>query len=221
MFTKCEILPNEPKLARVISAHNMSANLLFYPVAHGFERSLLSVWDQQPGTGAGVPFFAKGMNFAERAFWIGIKMLPGYHCLSIDVSSFDNCIREGFFHGELDVFTTLDPLLDRSMFEMAFISSSQDTYSPGECVHTLGQYRKSGDLHTGSGNCAVMHYYCTNLRRKIPELGFFCDGDDTLIFCPQDSVGYCKSQIAQVASQMGLEVRVDHHAQSLSDIEFC
>lgn len=49
------------------------------------------------------------MNFAERAYWIGIKMLPGYHCLSIDVSSFDNCIREGFFHGELDVFTTLDP----------------------------------------------------------------------------------------------------------------
>lgn len=91
-------------------------------------------------------------------------MLPGYHCLSIDVSSFDNCIREAFFLGELDVFTTLDPALDRGMFTDAFISSTMDAYDHGDTIHTLAPCRKSGDLHTGSGNCAVMHYFCTRLR---------------------------------------------------------
>lgn len=68
MFVKCEILPNEPKAARIITAHNKAANTLFYPVAHGFEKSLLSVRDSQPGLDA--PFFAKGMNFNDRAYWI-------------------------------------------------------------------------------------------------------------------------------------------------------
>lgn len=66
-----------------------------------------------------------------------------------------------------------------------------------------------------------MHYFCTQLRRRIKALGFFCDGDDTLVFCPASDVGYCKSTITSVASSMGLEIRVDHHAQRLDEIEFC
>lgn len=111
------------------------------------------------------------------------KLMPGYACLSIDVSSFDNCIREAFFDGELDVFSTLYPTLDRECFELARVFSFTDEHNPGPPTRELPRARKSGDLHTGSGNCAVMHFYCHRLRQRHADLTFYCDGDDTLIFC--------------------------------------
>lgn len=92
-------------------------------------------------------------------------MLPGWACISIDVSSFDNCIREAFFDGELDVFSTLFPEMDTEVFRHAYVYSSRDAYANGDIIRELPQARKSGDLHTGSGNCAVMHFFATSLRR--------------------------------------------------------
>lgn len=161
-FVKREILYGVPKPARVITAHLKATNLLFYPVAHGFEVSLLSILDSTaatPGQRA-LPFFAKGLNFSTRAQIIEQKMLPGWHCVSIDVSSFDNCIREAFFDGELDVFATLYPALDPAVFRNAYVYNDRSEYPNGDQVRELPRARKSGDLHTGSGNCAVMHFFC-------------------------------------------------------------
>lgn len=175
-FVKREILPGAPKAPRVITAHNPSANLLFYPCAHGFEQSLLSIMDTSDGRipggvvhhpGDGLRFFAKGLNFDARSRDIRAKMQPGWHCFSVDVSSFDNCIREGFFEGELDIFTTLDNMVSRDMFTDAFISSEHADYVHGDTMTMLPKCRKSGDLQTGSGNCLVMHYYCTKLRAYV------------------------------------------------------
>lgn len=68
-FVKREILYGKPKPARVITAHNKTANLAFYPVAHGFEQSLLSVTDLHAANPdhRDLPFFAKGATFDERA----------------------------------------------------------------------------------------------------------------------------------------------------------
>lgn len=126
-FVKREITPGDIKAPRVISAHNRSANLLFYPVAHAFEQSLLSIVDDD-AAGLGLPFFAKGLNFDDRSVHIRAKMGPGYSCLCIDVTSFDNCIREGFFEGELDFFQELAPSLDFSIFRDAYIDRSPDDY---------------------------------------------------------------------------------------------
>lgn len=219
-FVKREITPGDVKAPRVITAHNRSANLLFYPVAHGFERSLLSIVDADSDH-LGLPFFAKGLNFDDRSVHIRQKMSDGYSCLCIDVSSFDNCIREGFFEGELDFFERLAPGIDFSIFREAYIDRSPDDYLQTDVVCHLPPCRKSGDLQTGSGNCAVMLFLCSHLRAFVPQARFYCDGDDTLIFVPHAAVSRAKRQLRIVASSYGLDVRVDKTCSTINDIDFC
>lgn len=62
IFSKQEILHGKIKAPRCISAHNPVVNIEVYPMLHGFERSLLSINESDQ-----LPFFAKGLNFVERA----------------------------------------------------------------------------------------------------------------------------------------------------------
>lgn len=86
-FVKQEILYGPIKAVRVIKGHSKEANLVVWPMLHAFERSLLSIPDVD-----GLPFFAKGQSFKERALVVCQKSI-GRICYSLDMSSFDNSIR--------------------------------------------------------------------------------------------------------------------------------
>lgn len=60
-FVKQEVA-NTLKAPRVIKAAEQDKNLIIWPMLHAFEVSLLSVLDTD-----GLPFFAKGANFVDRA----------------------------------------------------------------------------------------------------------------------------------------------------------
>lgn len=101
---------------------------------------------------------------------------------SLDMSSFDNSIRGGLIEGELDALGQLFGVtFDRSVFD-ALITYGYDDYALDGTPTDL--VRKSGDLQTGCGNCAVMLFLARKAQERCDALGFLCDGDDTLMFVP-------------------------------------
>lgn len=92
-----------------------------WPFIHAFERTLLSIEDVD-----GERFFAKGLSFDRRAD-IVMRKAKGRVVFSLDMSSFDNSIRGGFFAGELDVFSSLFGVnFDRSWYDEAWSVLSKD-----------------------------------------------------------------------------------------------
>lgn len=100
-FVKQEILYGPVKAPRIIKAHSKVANLAVWPYLHAFEVSLLSILDQD-----GLPFFAKGADFTTRARIVEEKS-RGRVTYSLDMSSFDNSVRGGFYLGEIRAFKDL------------------------------------------------------------------------------------------------------------------
>lgn len=136
------------KAPRAISAHVKTANIVNYASIHAFESSLLSILDKD-----GERFFAKGLSVQERGRIIREKA-QGKVVYSLDMSSFDNSIRGGLIEGELDALGQLFGVtFDRSVFD-ALITYGYDDYALDGTPTDL--VRKSGDLQTGCGNCAVM-----------------------------------------------------------------
>lgn len=79
---------------------------------------------------------------------------------SLDMSSFDNSIRGGFYKGELRAFSSIWGLaFDEKNFVEPLLQLSND---PQDVIEDQ-PVRKSGDVQTGSGNCCAMMYFC----RKI------------------------------------------------------
>lgn len=162
------------KAPRAISAHVKTANVVNYAGIHAFERSLLSILDLD-----GSPFFAKGMNIPDRGEVIREKA-KGKVVYSLDMSSFDNSIRGGLIKGELDALShLLGVSFDASVYD-ALITYGFDDYALDGQEAPL--VRKSGDLQTGCGNCAVMLFLARKAQSRLSSLRFFCDGDDTLMF---------------------------------------
>lgn len=117
---------------------------------HAFERSLLSIQEKD-----GLPFFAKGLNFDRRAE-IVMERARGKVVFSLDMSSFDNSIRGGFFDGELAAFRQMFGV----DFDPAWYSQAVSMFGFGGKTEPTEKCRRSGDLQTGCGNCAVMYYFC-------------------------------------------------------------
>lgn len=108
-----------------------------WPFIHAFERSLLSIRDID-----GERFFAKGLSFDRRAVIVNRKA-RGKIVYSLDMSSFDNSIRGGFFAGELDVFSSLFGVnFDRAWYDEAWSEISRD----GTELRPTERCRRSGDL---------------------------------------------------------------------------
>lgn len=115
----------------------MEVNIDLWPMMHAFELSLLSILDTD-----GLPFFAKGKNFQERARHVLAKA-SGRVTYSLDMSSFDNSIRGALFKGELRAFKTLwDFEFREKDFEDALLRVSN---APDDVV-VAPKCRKSGDL---------------------------------------------------------------------------
>lgn len=153
VFSKQETMVGSFKAPRAITAHSKELNVQVWPMIHAFERSLLSIRDLD-----GLPFFAKGANFEERATVVMEKARDKV-VFSLDMSSFDNSIRGGFFDGELDAFGALFGYdFDRSWYDQAV-----SVLGFGTKRQPTERCRRSGDLQTGCGNCAVMYFYCTRV----------------------------------------------------------
>lgn len=130
----------------------------------------------------GLPFFAKGSSFSKRAE-IVMQKSRGRVTVSLDMSSFDNSIRGGIYKGEIRAFSRMFGFaISEDDFIKPLIQLSND---PDDIVTGL-PVRKSGDVQTGSGNCMVMYWFATKIQAIVPEVNFYCDGDDTLMFMPPE-----------------------------------
>lgn len=89
------------KCVRVIKAHVKETNIKVYPLLHAFEKSLLSIKDAD-----GLPFFAKGASFEQRAVIVAEKARNRI-VYSLDMSSFDNSVRGALYLGELRAFSEI------------------------------------------------------------------------------------------------------------------
>lgn len=137
VFAKQETMVGQYKAPRAITAHSKECNIQMWPFIHAFERTLLSINDID-----GERFFAKGLSFDKRAA-IVMRKARDRVVFSLDMSSFDNSIRGGFFAGELDVFASLFGVnFDRSWYDEAWSVLSRD----GTERRPTEKCRRSGDL---------------------------------------------------------------------------
>lgn len=178
---------------------------------HAFERSLLSIKDVD-----GLPFFAKGANFDERAAVVTEKA-RGKVVFSLDMSSFDNSIRGGFFDGELDAFASLFGYdFDRSWYDQAV-----SVLGFGGQTRPTERCRRSGDLQTGCGNCAVMYFFCTRVQARVPGVTFYCDGDDTLCFIPPETEQTTRTILMQTANEYCFTLKLENRVEGPRGVVFC
>lgn len=58
-----------------------------------------------------------------------------------------------------------------------------------------------------------MYYYCSLIRRTIPDLMFFCDGDDTLMFVPPDQETRALEVAQGVANALSFTVKFENRCE--------
>lgn len=73
--------------------------------------------------------------------------------------------------------------------------------------------RKSGDVQTGSGNCAVMLWYCRKIQSIVPSATFYCDGDDTLMFVPPSQEAAAARAAEAIAGSLCMTVKLENRQE--------
>lgn len=210
------------QVPRIISPRSYGFNYLLgrytMAVEHKIFDGLCSLFDTPE------PVVAKGLTQQRKGQIIAAKLKPGYVCVGLDASRFDQTIGEellklehslvkGIFHG--------DRLL-ANLLACQLNNRGRSITPEGIVKANIGAMRCSGDQNTSLGNCIIS---CVLAAKYFEENGvtggdIFNDGDDLLMFVP-------KSQFKKLTNlsawylNWGLRMKVEEPAFIPEQVEFC
>jgi len=220
LFTKFErTWWTKPQVPRIINPRDPRYHILLGSYIHGVEKPIFDGLSQL--IGQAVPCVAKGYTQEEKALHIRELLSPGWKCIGLDASRFDQCVGETALDVEHTVYReiykgdeTLSTLLKYQLDNVGRYRSSD-----GKLIAKMGAIRCSGDVNTSLGNCIISvllaHSYC--LSKGIAHR-IYCDGDDLLLFV---KTGVSLEDLPSWYLQRGMRMKVETPAFTLEEVEFC
>jgi hypothetical protein len=222
-FTKFEsTVWAKPQVPRIISPRSPAFNILLgrytQPVEHVIYDTLQH-WFQSP-----LPVVAKGLTQQAKAAAIVGKMRPGWVCVGLDASRFDQSVSSEVLKAEHRVYENLYPG-DRVLKSLLLQQHSNRGYGlccDGMVRANIGPMRCSGDQNTSLGNILVM---CLLIKKFCGEIGLLeydvlDDGDDLLVFLPEVHLPLLELLPAWYLS-WGFRMKVEAPARLPEQVEFC
>lgn len=219
LFTKFErTWWTKPQVPRVINPRDPRYHILLGSYLHGIERHCFDALQQL--LAQNVPCIAKGHSQETKALHIKSLLRPGWKCIGLDASRFDQCIGEEALRIEHTVYNTVyhNPEL-AALLECQLHNVGRYKGRDGSLRCDMGAIRCSGDVNTSLGNCIISvlfaHAYCLEhgIKHRV-----YCDGDDLLLFVPSSTE---LDTLQQWYLQRGLRMKVEPPAFILEDVEFC
>lgn len=170
------------------------------------------------------PVIAKGLTAQAKAACIAAKLKPGWCCVGLDASRFDQCVQEPLLRAEHAFYKMCFPqdrLLDallRCQLDNRGIGRCRDGYVKA----IIGAMRCSGDQNTSLGNilimCMLVRLFCAEI--SLVDYDVLNDGDDLLLFLPESSLPLLRD-LSDWYLSWGLRMKVEPPARSPEQVEFC
>lgn len=220
IFTKFErTWWTKPQVPRIINPRDPRYHILLGSYLHGVEKR---IFDALAGLiKQNVPCIAKGYTQEAKALHIQSLLTPGWKCVGLDASRFDQCIGREALTIEHEVYKTIYPhdrLLER-LLGCQLDNKGRYRGRDGKVDVSMGAIRCSGDVNTSLGNCILSvllaHQYCKerHIKHRI-----YCDGDDLLLFVRKETD---LEDLQGWYLERGLRMKVEPPAFTLEEVEFC
>lgn len=221
-FTKWEsTLWSKPQVPRIISPRSFGYNYLLgkyiRPVEHRLFHALQELWQSDSVV------VAKGLTQQQKAAAIVSKLKPGYVCVGLDASRFDQSIGKELLKIEHAVYNGVysDPKL-AALLRCQLDNRGRALCRDGIVAANIGAMRCSGDQNTSLGNCLIS---CLLAKLFCDESGLLDadilnDGDDLLLFLPEVDLPKL-AHLSDWYLSWGLRMKVEQPAYEPEQVEFC
>lgn len=221
-FTKFESTMHVKKqVPRIISPRSFGYNYLLGRYIRPVEHKIFDALQELGGYED--PVIAKGLTQQAKAQLIVNKLRPGWVCVGLDASRFDQCVGAELLKAEHAVYNGLfgDRLLRMVLKEQLHNTGVAHCYD-GVVKANIGPMRCSGDQNTSLGNCLISvllaRLFCKENDLITHDL--LCDGDDLLLFVPASSLPSLQSLTAWYL-RWGMRMKVEPPASAPEQVEFC
>lgn len=223
-FVKVESIAEESKDPRMIQArspqYNVELGCFLKPIEH---RILKLDFAKFFGFGPHGRVIAKGLNNVQRGTLIRKKFERFSHTaiVGIDASRFD-------MHVSLPILKMWEHAIylaaygdDRYLQLLLRWQQVNAGRTRGGWRYTAKGGRASGDQNTGLGNSLITIFLAFSFfADKDLEWDFLCDGDDALIFCDADDLGW-QEEFEAHCSDLGFKMAIEEPVFEMDQIEFC
>lgn len=220
-FVKTEATQHlKRQVPRIISPRSYEFNYLLGRYTLAIEHPL---FEALPSLFKGVPVIAKGRTQQEKAQLIVEKLKPGWVCVGLDASRFDQSIGETLLRMEHSVYTKLFPgdRLLPALLKQQLNNVGRALCRDGCVKARIGAMRCSGDQNTSLGNCLISCLLAALFFREHGIDGdVLNDGDDLLMFVPENQLAEL-SVLPEWYLQWGLRMKVEPPARVPEQVEFC
>lgn len=221
-FTKYEnTLWEKKQVPRIISPRDPRFNYLLGRYTVAIEHRVFDAMAAAIGSDVVI---AKGLTQQGKAGLIDSKLRPGWACVGLDASRFDQTIGEQLLLAEHSVYQKLFPgdrvlsNLLRCQLHNRGVARCRD----GHVVADIGAMRCSGDQNTSLGNCIVSYLLAVKFcqEHSIAQFDLLCDGDDLLLFVPAVYLSRLHNLGAWYL-RWGMRMKVEEPAFVPERVEFC
>jgi len=221
-FTKYEnTVWDKQQVPRIISPRDPRFNYLLGRYTSSIEHAVFDALAKLVGSDHVI---AKGMTQQRKAELIASKLRPGWVCVGLDASRFDQTIGKELLKVEHSLYTGLFPG-DRLL--PALLRCQLSNYGVGRCrdgavAANIGAMRCSGDQNTSLGNCIISLLLCVLFCKEMGVGSFdvLCDGDDLLLFVPACDLPLLGG-LAEWYLRWGMRMKVEAPARVPEQVEFC
>jgi hypothetical protein len=221
-FVKQETtLWTKEQVPRIISPRSPEFNYLLgkylQPIEHSIYDSLAKLFGSDCVVSKGLTQEAKGALIAQ-------KLRPGWVCVGLDASRFDQTIGAELLAAEHQVYLRAynDCRLLRALLKHQLDNRGRSICLDGVVKARIGAMRCSGDQNTSLGNCIISCLLAKlyAVESGLVEVDVLNDGDDLLLFVPATSLPILDGLHSWYAS-WGLRMKVEPPAYEPEQVEFC
>lgn len=221
-FTKYEnTVWEKQQVPRIISPRDPRFNYLLGRYTAAVEHKIFDALGQVVGKG---PVIAKGMTQQAKAQLIADKLRPGWVCVGLDASRFDQTIGRELLKVEHGLYLSLFPGdgLLRDLLRCQLSNYGVGRCRDGSVAANIGAMRCSGDQNTSLGNCIISVVlailFCA--EQSLADYDILCDGDDLLLFVPAFYLPLLDG-LTNWYLRWGLRMKVEAPASVPEQVEFC
>ncbi|WAP48698.1 putative RNA-dependent RNA polymerase [Phoma matteucciicola RNA virus 2] len=207
------IMGRSPRYNLELASYLKPLEHVLYPALRGYGSRFLTK----------TRLIGKGLNGKERASLIRTKLYstPGLVAVEIDGVSFESHFSKAILAAEHDFYLRFFSGEERRRLQQ-LLSWQQEFKGMGEgLTFRASGVRASGDFNTGLGNTLVMLTLVQMVASRCPgRYDVLADGDNALLFIPEEHLDVWREQVVAVTATAGFEMTIEQPVSDLRKVVF-